>query len=123
MYTEYGPTTIETYACDSCESTVPFNETVQFTMGSRKGRVCQHCEEEGPVSLPVKVIEWGAPYDQREYKRYTLATYIGLGFILLPTSIFAAFVKDNEDFIEGYGTAALAAFIWTFILWTIWIII
>lgn len=101
--TAYGSTEIKTYDCDSCGNTVPYDETVEFTIGVRKGRACEICEDTGPVSFPEKAREHMNLYQNGDVMFGTLLwPMVGVAFALAPDS----------EFGRGYAVASLAAWLW-----------
>jgi len=112
VQTIYGETEIETYDCDSCGQTVPYDETVEFTIGSRSGRACEMCETEGPISTPAKVLELSEPADVRRVDTYGLAPHLAFGWLFLPTVTLLGFTEESNQFHQGYATAVLTMILW-----------
>lgn len=109
--TPYGETTIEVVECDSCGNTVSKNDTVEFTLGDRTGRACEHCYDSGPVSFPEKVTEW--TYPSREVNGNTVALPFHTMFypIVAPVHIICAF-KDKNEFVQGNATGIISTLVW-----------
>jgi hypothetical protein len=106
--TAYGQTTIETYECDSCGTKVRYDETVEFTIGEREGRACNHCEANGPISVPKKVARISLPS--------SLSLFFIAGFpILGPLTALIAFV-DGDDFARAFTLGWTTLLLWGFLL-------
>jgi len=107
--TVYGPAEIETYECDSCGNRVAYEDTVEFTIGDRNGRACEHCEENGPIEFPA-----------REYVRTKLIEDDGdflFPVLLWPfTSVLVISAgRGDQEFLRGIGVSAVGAWLWILI--------
>ena len=102
--TPYGETTIDVIECDSCGNEVALDETVEFTLGDREGRACQHCYEEGPVSFPNMIITEG-PESTFE---------IVIVAILFPIFLLPVFFDalNGSDIAVSILTGMLAVLLW-----------
>lgn len=105
--TPYGETTIETYDCDSCGNTVAYEDTVEFTIGDTEGRACEHCEENGPISFPRRVLEWEYPKNTNSKEDDGLIIHIVLAALFLPFLTIAGLTDKGSQFEKGYATAVL----------------
>jgi len=103
IQTAYGETTIETYECDSCGNTVPYDDTVEFVIGDREGRACEHCEANGPISVPAKVASISLPND-------TIS--IILWFPVFVPFMYGITLLENDDYSNGFATAISAVLVW-----------
>jgi len=106
VQSQYGDVEIEVVDCDSCGNRVAKEDTVPFSIGSREGLACKHCEQEGPVSFPQKVREWTLPSEQKNGETFGLGFYIGLFPLTFPIT-FLDGLKGYDDFAEGYATAVI----------------
>jgi hypothetical protein len=113
--TQYGETTIEVYECDSCGNVVAYENTVEFTLGNRSGRACEHCAENGPISFPERVVEWSLPANNTERYYNGLFLHLFASPLLLPLITIAGFVNGDE-FTQGYGTAIITVLVWASLL-------
>lgn len=59
VQTAYGETTIEVVECDSCGAEVAKDDALEFTLGEREGRACEHCYDSGPISFPTSATDEG----------------------------------------------------------------
>ena len=109
--TPYGETTIEVVECDSCGNTVSKNDTVEFTLGDRTGRACEHCYDNGPISFPERVTEWALPSDEINGTSHGLLFHIALYPLDAPIEIVAGFTGDDE-FAQGYATGIISTLVW-----------
>ena len=120
--TVYGTATIETYECDSCSNVVPYEETVEFRIGEREGRACVHCEAEGPVSWPRKVLEFripGLPFEDDDGELANLESvgiFIAMAPLLMPIGVLRSFTVDTGEFAKGVAYATIAMLFWGFVI-------
>ena len=120
VQTEFGPTTVEAYECDSCGNTVAYENTVQFTIGNRDGRACNHCENEGPINFPERQIKrvWDIdePWD----------TTLRFDFLFPYIAVLAflhsdAYGDENRDyFAKGFMRATFIWFLWAIVAGVVW---
>ena len=106
--TPYGETTIEVIECDSCGNEVALDETVEFTLGDREGRACQHCYEEGPVSYPDKVITEG-PENPSEIVFLAILFPLWFGLVFFDA-------LDGRQSARNVMTWSLAALLWVVLM-------
>ncbi len=121
--TQYGPTTIETYDCDSCGNTVAYENTVPFTIGDTEGRACEHCEANGPISFPKRVVEFQPPYETVGSNSYGLVFHTLFAPLVLPFETFGGFVDDDDRFAAGYATAVVTLFVWLVVPAVLWVVL
>jgi len=106
--TAYGEAEIETYDCDSCGTKVAYENTVHFQIGERKGRACQHCEDNGPISMPRKAFDVAIPdFDKSSA---FLALLFGPLTVFMLTLDF--FENENDKTAKGALLGVLIALLW-----------
>jgi len=120
--TPYGETTIEVVECDSCGNTVSKDDTVEFTLGDRTGRACEHCYDSGPVSFPEKVIEWTYPSREVDGNTVTLPLHTMFYPIVAPVHIIYAF-KHNNEFVQGNATGIISTLVWVAVPLVVYIMV
>jgi len=111
--TQYGETTIDVYECDSCGNTVAHENTVEFTLGDREGRACEHCADTGPIGFPERVVNWSLPEDDETDEEAGVGLFVLFAPIILPLATVAGF-RGGTTFVQGYATAVLAFLVWVF---------
>jgi len=122
--TVYGPAEIETYECDSCGNRVAYENTVGFTIGGSEGRACEHCEENGPISFPKRVVEFSWPKDQESMgEEYGIVFNTVLAPLLFLFIIADAFTEERDAFAEGYATAIVSVLVWIGIPLLLWVVV
>jgi hypothetical protein len=126
--TAYGETTIETYECDSCGTTVAYEETVEFTIGDTTGRACKHCEKAGPISFPRRTLEWALPKKQELREVYGLGFHVLLAPIVLPLTMVVGFVElvggeRETTFEEGFTVGVITLFVWVVLPLLLWVLL
>jgi len=102
--TPYGETTIEVVECDSCGNTVSKDDTVEFTLGDREGRACEHCYDSGPVSFPEGVLK------KRDFSRRLGISYILLFPIFLIPTLSGSIRGDKKHSYVMLGI--IATLVW-----------
>jgi hypothetical protein len=113
--TQYGEAEINVYECDSCGNTIAYENTVEFTLGDREGRACEHCAETGPISFPERVIEWSLPKDESGAPNNGLLVNLFGSPLLLPLVTIGGFIKSDQ-FAQGYATAIITVLAWASLL-------
>jgi len=112
VQTQYGEATIETYECDSCGNRVAYENTVEFQIGSREGRACEHCESEGPVSFPERVRDWALPSDASVDNEWNVIPYLVFAPLFCPALLLSSFIGDSDQFSNGYAVGFITAIVW-----------
>lgn len=119
VQTEYGEATIETYDCDSCGNTVAYEETVEFTIGDREGRACSHCDDNGPISFPQKVVKQVWDVEEPWGEGFWISFFLPY----LPTIAFILNDYTNETkhyYAAGFMRATFVWFLWAVISGVVW---
>jgi len=112
VQTQYGEATIKTYECDSCGNRVAYENTVEFSIGDRDGRACEHCEQNGPISFPERVREWALPKDGAVDNEWSVVPYTLLFPLFAPVLLIDGLHTDGDVFSSGYATALISTVVW-----------
>ena len=117
--TVYGDYEIETYECDSCGNVVAYEHTVPFTIGDTEGRACEHCEENGPISFPKRVVEDMNLFTNADMH---LLGFVSLAPILIPACTIIGFVED-EPCLEGIAATTVAMVFWAVVVFVTFVLL
>lgn len=109
--TQYGTAEIEVVECDSCGQTIGKDDAVEFTIGSRDGYACQHCEQNGPISWPKKVVDWSMPQDTDNGENVGLLFFCSMYVLAMPIYTVGGFTDDDE-FSQGFAAAIVSTAVW-----------
>ena len=121
VHSEYGEVEVEVVDCDSCNNTVAKEDTVPFTIGDRDGLACRHCEREGPVSFPRKVLDWGLHRLGTDPDGDPIIAAFFAPWLYFLLGLFGLLGEEDLEFYNGFGWATITYFSWAVIFILIWV--